>query len=162
MNPDHKHLAETVLQHVCVGRRIGGMTSDFPPILLLDGRGSPAAYAPIDADVVLTIEHHWSVTGEPGEAPPASDPPTTSAPASGPFALALCELREHPIVNVTLGETAPHLTLHFDNGQRLVINGHNDRFESWQLSAGMYMVVAVPGDAVAVWTADDFDPRSRM
>lgn len=158
MNPEHKRFAEAALRHLCVGRQIRGMKWYSSPLLLIEGQNSPAAYEPIEGEVCLTVSSFWCITSEPVEAPPPPDPPTDLEPEPGPFALAVCELRESPIVNVTLGENEPHLTLHFDNGQRLVINGAHSKYECWLLGGGGFMVVTIPGGDVAVWAPDDFDP----
>lgn len=68
----------------------------------------------------------------------------------------------HPIVDARLGDEVPHLLLTFSNGQTLYINGHNDRYESWNISAGQvvagkgFLVVAGPQHGLAIWKPDSF------
>ncbi len=67
----------------------------------------------------------------------------------------------HEIVDVRIGEEAPHLLLTFSNGQTLYINGHDDRYESWNIAAGSvavgnhFLVVAGPADELAIWCPEE-------
>ena len=65
---------------------------------------------------------------------------------------------KNAIVDAQLGVESPHLILTFDDGRILFINGHHDQYESWQLYAGQgkLLIVAVPGDELAMWLPEDY------
>ena len=149
MDPADKARAEAVLRHVCLGRHVCGINFYATPVLVLDVRQPP-----LRGEAYLTIESRWALV----DAHAAGDIDQADVPEQPIEELAryACLLREFPITGARLGETAPHLVLTFENGQALFVNGHHDRYESWNLYADDYMVIAVPGDGVAYLAPDGF------
>jgi hypothetical protein len=54
----------------------------------------------------------------------------------------LQELRRAKIVAVEVGFDAPHLTLTFDDGRVLFVNGWHEKSECWQLVLLCYKMLA--------------------
>ena len=154
MKTEDKVLAEAILRHLCIGCRICGITFYAVPILLIDVVDEPQP----STDIQLTIEGEWYVFDEFPVQLPVFEPSdrVVDKRRTAELICAIGELGWHHIIDVRLGESSPHLILTFDNEQILYINGHHDRFESWNISAGEFMVVATPGDKVAIWCPEDF------
>lgn len=144
MDATDRALAHQALAQSCVGLHIVGANFGGTPILILAAKAGGRPYTS------LSIYSRWALhEAEPGPLPPQRD----AMPAAGmeDFVRVAASLRMHPIVAAELAEQAPHLLLRFANGQTLVVHGHHDEYESWEVSAGEICVVACPGDAVAVW-----------
>jgi hypothetical protein len=74
----------------------------------------------------------------------------------------LCELREAVIADVGLAADAADLVLTFADGRVFFLNGRHERYETWQLGIAFSpgigtLVVACPGNEVAVWSPPDTD-----
>jgi hypothetical protein len=154
MKPDDKKLAESILRYLCVGRRVCGVNFYNVPILVIDTteiRGS-------EFDTYLTIECEWRVFEEvPAELPIILFPgDIVNRQRTAELICAIGKLGWNSIVDVQLGDPVPHLLIKFENGQTLFLNGHHDKYESWNLSAGEFLVVATPGDEIAIWHPQDF------
>lgn len=60
-------------------------------------------------------------------------------------------------MDIRLGDTSPHLIITLESGKVLFVKGHHPKYECWQLRADEeWLIVAVPGDGIAVWCPDDF------
>ncbi len=159
MKREEKALAERVLQHLFVGRRICGIHFHTGPILLVDKPSTAAEMR----DCFLSIDSAWTLL----EKLPASLPELVvenyelghARRRTSELIAAVGQVAWNTIMDVHLAETVPHLLVSFDNGKVLYINGHHDKFESWNVSAGDFTVVATPGDGVAVWCPDQFRVR---
>lgn len=61
-----------------------------------------------------------------------------------------------------LGETEPHLIISFESGRTFFLNGHHNKYESWELGVWFpekdedFLVVACPGDNLSIWAPDNF------
>ncbi len=151
MKPEDKTRAEAVLRHVCLGRHLCGVHFYAAPVLLMYYREGPAV-----PEAYLTIEGGWHVDTQ--SARGSASAGVLQQPIEELARLA-CLLRRYPIVGVELGQTAPHLILTFGNGQILFVDGHHDRFESWNVYAGEsgeFTVIAAPGDEVVESAPADF------
>ncbi len=74
----------------------------------------------------------------------------------------ILEIRREEIVDISLGDTSPHLFITFKSGKVLFVNGYDKNFECWQAGDGEgyggheWLIVAVPGNEIAVWAPKDF------
>jgi hypothetical protein len=154
MKPDDKVLAEAILKYVCVGRRICAVNFYTVPILEIDVVNEPK----FESDISLTIESEWRVFDElPVNIPIIQFPDSVvDQNRTSELICAMAYLGWYRIIDARLGDDIPHLLLKFENGKTLFINGHHDMYESWNLSAGKFMIVATPGDEITIWHPDTF------
>jgi hypothetical protein len=159
MTQDDKVLAEAILEHLCVGRRICGAYFYAVPILVID----VADYVGPEEEAKLTIETEWKIVDKvPAELPVMQF--TGSVVPRQRTSELISEvgyLGWHRIVHVQLGDCIPHLLLTFENGRTLLINGHHDLYECWNISRAEFLVVCTPGDGLAIWHPDGFRAGSR-
>lgn len=153
MNQEEKVLAEAVLRHLCVGLRICGANFYPGPVLVINDGSLPNK-----EDIYLTVESEWRIFDEVPAVLPiiqyANDIPDRKRISE--LISAVGYLTWHKIIDVKLGDSVPHLLLKFDNGQTLYVNGHHDKYESWNIHADKFTVVAIPGDGVAIWHPEGF------
>jgi hypothetical protein len=135
---DHSR-AKSVLDAALIGRSICGLhfygTPGGVPILLFD---NPERPHPNEA--WLTIESSWKTSDI-----DVWDGASRSLDELAAFAVS----RRHKSVrSISLGVSAPHLLLAFDDGGYLHLHGSNARYESWNLTCGEISVIALPGDRI--------------
>jgi len=152
MKAEDKRLAEAALKQMFVGRHLYGIHF-FPhsPILRLEDTTNPAS----DRTTHLTIEAQWLACEDELPGNSAADMKFAKHTVEE-LAQIACSLREHSITSATLEDNVPHLRLRFDDGRLMLIDGHHDQFECWQASMGDFLIVAIPGDNVALWVPEDF------
>lgn len=153
MDAEDKRSAEAVLRHLFVGRYVCGVHFYGQPVLVIDALDRQAA--PLKDEVSLHIETRWRLY----DAAPAVLP--ACAEELEPLPLPeLCrvagELRPQRICGATLGEAVPHLLLHFADGRVLFVNGHHERYETWQVYAEDFLLVAFAVDKIAVGVPPSF------
>jgi hypothetical protein len=73
----------------------------------------------------------------------------------------IISLRRKTVVDVQVCHPIPHLLITFDDGSVLYVNGHNEQYEPWQAGQSFsesetWLVVACPGDSVAIWAPEEF------
>lgn len=72
------------------------------------------------------------------------------------------ENRREKVKDVWLGSESPHLCILLESGKVLYVNGEDENYECWQIGDGYgyvedeWLVVAVPGKAIAVWSPEEF------
>jgi hypothetical protein len=154
INAKDKALADAILKHLCPGRRICGVTFYAIPNLVIDFDDKPQH----SHETHLSIEGDWMLFDD--EIPSL---PPTQIPNYGTHKQRISELicrlgylGWHTIVGAELGTDSPYLLLKFANGQTLFINGRHELYESWHITSGEFMVVAMPGDNLAIWCPNDF------
>jgi len=156
-----KRAAEAVLHDLCLGLQIVGVR--WAPSTLVVAIEPVAPHAERHrSNLLLTIESRWTVfPARPNPVPTTEeDLPELSLDER---VVALARLAGQDIVDVHLGDTQPHLILTVASGRILFLNGHHDHYECWNLSTGDaleghgWLIVAVPGDAIAV-----FDPQNTI
>ncbi|WP_245671059.1 hypothetical protein [Pseudobacillus wudalianchiensis] len=73
------------------------------------------------------------------------------------------DIRREKVIDIRLGDVSPHLIITLESEKVLFVNGHHPDYECWQLGDGGdyggndWLLIAVPGDRIAVWTPDDFN-----
>jgi len=73
----------------------------------------------------------------------------------------IISLRDKTVAEVEVCYPVPHLLVTFDDNSILYVNGHNDKYEPWQAGQShskdeTWLVVACPGDAIAIWAPEHF------
>lgn len=74
----------------------------------------------------------------------------------------LLDNRREKVKDIWLGVKSPHLYVEFESGNVLFVNGQDENYECWQVGDGCnyaqndWLIVAVPGDAIAVWCPEEF------
>lgn len=159
MELQDKRLSEAVLRRLCQGAQIDGIR--FGPILQVLISDHASEKPQMQGQVYLNLGSTWTVF----ETPPASWPDCEedlSEPSIEERLRILCGLREAVITNIELGMEQPHLFLHLEGGRILFVNGRHDQYECWQVGVAYggpqkyWLVVALPGGGVAVWSPEDF------
>ena len=161
MTPDDKALAEAVVRRLCVGAQIDGIR--FGPVLQLLITGHASGKPPVPGQVYVNLGSTWQVF----PLRPASFPEGEDALpdyVEDEALRILCELREAEIVSAALADDAPDLILTLSDGKVFFLNGRHEQYETWQLGVALgrpdetWLVVACPGNEVAVWAPDSFTP----
>jgi hypothetical protein len=158
LTSDDKLLGQAVLSRLCSGGQIGGIR--FGPILqvLIDHR-NPEPH--VQGQVYLNLESTWIVFEHPPSFWPICEEDIVEPPMEERLNT-LCGLREATITEVVLGKDQPHLTFKFEDGRLLFINGKHNQYECWEVGvyngdpAESWLVVACPGEQLAVWAPSGF------
>ncbi len=162
-NSRDRAVAEAVVRHLCIGRRICAVTFYLTPGLTIDLADEHFGEHP----AYLNVEGEWTVLDEIPDILPAIeseelyDQDAAQARASELVAV-VGRLGWSEIVDARLGEDAPHLLLSFSTGKTLYISGYDRYYDSWTISAGNiakcqgFQVVAEPDGGLAVWHPKGF------
>lgn len=158
MKKSLKDLADKTLKYLCVGSYIEGINFYGLKILFAENEVNKAR---IDGQIYLNIEGKFAVLPSLPEFFPTADTlPELDWIESSKI---ICELRMKKVVDLWLSIDVPNLIIIFESGEVLYINGHNDKYESWQLGVWgntnkdeIWEIVCCPGDDIAVWAPDDF------
>ena len=150
--------AEALLRRLCLGVEIIGVRWFAGNVTVILSRVAQESDPPADRiafdELLLTVESRWCVFPSRPERLPDSEE-ELPAPSLEERVAALACLTGQPIVDATLGAQCPHLVLTFASGSIFFLNGHHERYETWNLStvgapSGQdCLIVAVPGDEVA-------------
>ncbi|HEY8600780.1 MAG TPA: hypothetical protein VIL85_20255 [Thermomicrobiales bacterium] len=156
MTDEDHTLTEAALRYVLVGLRFCRAHFYGHPILYVEGpRPAERDWDGDDASILVGTRR-WRIH----ETLPTDWQEGVASVAEQPIedlVRAACMLRHTAIVEVRLGRPSPHLLLVFDDGRVLVLNGHHDLYEQWELMAGHEIgVIAVPGDNIAYWLPEEF------
>lgn len=160
MDARDKEFAEKVIERLCKGGQVEGVR--FGPILQIlirEGDSAPS----IKAQVYLNLGSAWMISDGPPEVVPKIEGDFPAMSVEEELA-AICGVREQVIVSANLAPEVPHLFLALDSGKVLCLNGHDEQYEPWQLGVAggdpnaVWLVVACPGDELAVWAPEGFAP----
>ena len=160
MDAKDKHLAEMVLQRLCVDSNIGGIR--FGPVLqILFSHTNHEGDDNISGQVYLNLSSSWKVfPSRPASFPSGED--ELAEVSTDEQIQAICDLKERAIVKAELGEDEPHLILTMDDGRVVFVNGKHDMYESWDMGVAfgedIWQVIACPGGGVAIWAPKSFVP----
>lgn len=143
MDQQGHSLAIQALEAVLLGRAIIGMYFSGSNLWFNDPDH------PSGRDAYLRIENSWALV-DPGAG--SDHLPEDLRNDYRELARVAASLAESRVQSIRLGTEHAHLWLTFDDGQTLFVCGKKDCYESWELSYGDYMVVALAGGDVAVWS----------
>ncbi|WP_226670731.1 hypothetical protein [Metabacillus litoralis] len=157
MNPKDKKDALNILNFLCKGATIEGVNFYGPKLLLSETKTNSER---VHGQVYLNIESEFCLYQTmPKYTPHHNELPKLDLVESAKL---LCELSLKEIIKVSLHDDCPHLFLTFDSGEVLFIWGHHQEYESWQVGSThdelddeTWLVVACPGNELAVWGAED-------
>ncbi|KZB91250.1 hypothetical protein A2U94_11945 [Bacillus sp. VT 712] len=157
MKREDRLLAEKVLKYLLIGSQVDGVK--FGPhsgttILNFSNYSRKE-----DSDFVLSIETTWNLYPKPTDYPSCEEEvPNLTEKEQFQH---IWSMRREKVVKVELGNQSPHLIIHLESNKVLFVNGHDPNYECWQLEeewmSGDWLVVAAPGDEVAVWCLDGFE-----
>jgi hypothetical protein len=157
LDKEKRDIALKTLKYLFNGSQIEGLKFYGLRILLSENENNGQR---IDGQVSINIESEFEVF----QSMPENNPQLDEIPNLDwvESAKKLCELRLKKIVDVKLGEEKPHLYLILDSGEVLFINGHHEKYESWQVEVHnntnvdeVFEVVACPGDNLVTWVPED-------
>ncbi|MBM6619153.1 hypothetical protein [Bacillus suaedaesalsae] len=156
LKPTDKHYAEKVLKYLFLGSQIDsiefGLSSKTTKIYFVN-------YTKLNhfaGKLYLNIESSWCIDNQ-------SFPTEQLGLLTLQLDIArkqIYENRSQKIVDISLGEVSPHLEFTLENGRTLYVYGYHDQYESWEAGvqdAPDWLVVAIPGNDIAVWSTDAFD-----
>lgn len=164
MKTEDKSLAEMVLRRLCQGAQIDGIR--FGPILQLLITDHASQKPLIQGQIYLNLDSRWTVFETFPIAWPECEVDLPELSVHEQLKM-LCDLREALITDIVLGDKHPHLHLHLEDGRVLFANGCHDQYECWELGVAWgkpgdcWLVVACPGDGVAVWSAESIEQASN-
>jgi len=153
MKNKDRELAEKILRAICIGAQVDAVRFGIGFAILFDHLNNPS---PIPYEsIYLTIETNFVVL-------PSLPPKTPRFPelTLNERLSALASLHGQRIVNVSLGETSPHLIMTFASGHVLFVNGYQREYECWQLGLTeavddeVWLIVAMGDDEIAIWAPD--------
>ncbi|WP_079505081.1 hypothetical protein [Mesobacillus jeotgali] len=153
MKNEVRAFAENVLQHLFIEARVKSFMPGTKKLYFHNNAFS-------DGQLYLNIESRWCLYRSSSEQFPASEydmDEYSEAEASK----IISEIQRQEVAGVELGKHSPHLIFTFKNGYILFVNGSHNDYECWQagvLPEEDWMVVAAPGNEMAVWVPDGYDP----
>lgn len=157
MEPELKEIAEKALKFLCVGSQVEGIKFYGTQLLFSE---SEINHDRINGQIYLNIEGRFSLFHTNEFFLPINLDELPELDWVEGYKL-LCELRLKKVIDVKLGENIPHLIIYFETGEILFIDGHHDKFESWQLGVlnnlnnEVWDVIACPGDNIVTWVPKD-------
>ncbi len=157
---ENRRFAEKALRHLLVGSQMDGIkfASEVSAISLIFTQYDRKE----DDAFILTIETAWTVYEEVPLVYPSSEREVPTHTEEQHFKH-IWDVKRQKIVDVHLGHRSPHLIISFESGSILFVNGHDTNYECWQLgdhwggSDNEWLLVAVPGDDIAVWSPEHFE-----
>ena len=154
MTPRDRDATNAALRHTLVDRFLCGIHFySGQEILLVDALDDRPA--PIQREAFIHVGSRWRLYDQLPNALPASEEEMDAQPLSELCRIA-GELQPHRIVDASVSDDVPHLTIRFENSQTLFLNGHHDQFEPWEVSTGDFTIVCCPSDAIALWAPESF------
>lgn len=157
MKTEEQFSAEKVLKYLLIGTQVDGVKFglDSGTTILNFSNYSRKE----ESDFVLSIETAWTLYPKPTDYPSCeAEIPNLTEKEQFQH---IWSMRREKGVNVELGSLSPHLIIHLDSNKVLFVNGRDPNYECWQLEeewmSGDWLVVAAPGDEVAVWCLDGFE-----
>jgi hypothetical protein len=157
---EDKRLAETVIRRLCQGAQIDGIR--FGPILQILISDHASGKPHVQGQVYLNLASTWAVFDTRPVSYPDYEQDLPEQNIEEELSV-LCSLREAIISDIELGTEQPHLIIHFENGSSLFLSGRHEKYECWQLGVALgnpqecWLVVALPGGGVAVWSPESFN-----
>ena len=151
---ESKELSEAILRKLLVSSSVTGMRF-FTPQVLFDG---PTG---IGGESYINLSSNWIVV-------PAGEirtPKDLAERDQKEEELEILGLRGLVVVDVSIESPEPHLRIKFEDGRELLMDGHDENYESWQ--AGLnhpsadecWLVVACPGNRLAAQCPDNFSEQ---
>ena len=159
MGPHDKRLAEAVLRHLLQDAQIDGIR--FGPVLQVLITRHGHGRLPVRGQTYLNLGSTWAAFDTLPSSLPDGEADLPEPPQEDQIR-ALCGLREVRIMGVEIGAEQPHLLMHLEDGRVLFVNGRHESYECWQVGvafgdpAQCWLVVALPGGEVAVWSPEGF------
>lgn len=154
-------LAERVLRRLCVGAEVDGIRFGPIPQLLITDHASGKPH--VRGQVYLNLASSWRIYPSRPTVIPRGEAFDETDEAEE--LRQLCELREAVIDQVELMADAPDLLITFADGRVFILNGRHEQYETWQLGIAFApdvgaLVVACPGNEVAVWSLPEGDTEA--
>ena len=159
MNKKDKNLADLILQRLCNHAEIGGIR--FGPVLQILLAVEHSKNIPISGQVYLNLSSSWTLfSSRPTKFPKSEEdlPKMTTEEEIQ----TICSIREQTIIEVELGEDAPHLILTLDDGKIIFVNGNDNQYESWDIGVAFgkieesWQVIACPGGEISIFPPPNF------
>jgi len=151
---ESKELSEAVLRRLLVGASVSGMRF-FTPQVLFDGPSG------IGGESYINLTSNWTVipSGATGFTRDLREVDQKEEET------VIHTLRGAKVVDVVVESPEPNLRVIFEDGRSILMDGHDESYEPWQ--AGLnhpdpdqcWLVVACPGDRLAVWCPDEFSEQ---
>ncbi|WP_142292167.1 hypothetical protein [Bacillus sp. OV166] len=159
MDVKEREISEKALKHIFIGSQLDGVKFGVGAGAILIQFMHYTNQQP--EDLWINIETRWTVFPPGVKDYPNSEGELEELTEEEEYHL-LFLLRRDKVVDVQMGELAPHLHIVFQSGQTMFVNGHHEMYECWQAGDGAWytgeewLVVAGPGDSITTWSPEDF------
>jgi hypothetical protein len=154
---DHWDLANNLLRYLCQGAVFDGIRFGAVKQILLR-EDSPKQFR---GQQYINLASRWCLFPSRPSTFPLTEEDIEEFSCEDEELLALCGLRHKQIVECEFGKGSPHLILTFNDGQVFFMNGHNDKYESWELGVAHsnedWEIIAAPGDDIIVMVPKSFN-----
>jgi hypothetical protein len=147
--------ATRILRHLMVGEQPSGLRFGTTQILFQCSPGKPVG------EPYVNLTSAWCVFPSRPVLLPATESEVQGPATDEDEYDCIISLRHKTVADVEVCYPVPHLLITFDDGCVLYVNGHNDQYEPWQAGQSFsgdahWLVVACPGDRIAIWAPEDF------
>ncbi|WP_080845291.1 hypothetical protein [Cytobacillus gottheilii] len=160
LNARDKVQAERILKHLFIGTQVDGLQFGTSPSTLKLYFTNYKEIEDFGGQLYLNIESKWCLYENPPIKYPANEDEIKDYTEAEQYNR-IYRIRRQKVTDVQLRETAPHLLLTLENGYTIFLNGSNEMYECWQAGVEdeeeLWLVVAVPGEEIAIWVPDRFD-----
>lgn len=147
--------ATRVLRHLLIGEQPSGLRFGTPQILFQSSPAKPKG------EPYVNLASAWCVFPEKPKSLPLTESDVSEPGNEEEQYRCIIALRHKTVADVEVCHPVPHLLITFDDGSVLYLNGHNEHYEAWQAGQSFsenetWLVVACPGDCLAIWAPDSF------
>lgn len=144
--------ANKLLEYLCLRAEVNGIRFGAVKQMLLYEDGTKH----FKGQLYINLASRWTVFESRPLSFPLNEEEVSDFETEVEEITKLCSLRHKTIVNAELGTESPHLILTFNDGQVFFMNGHNDKYESWDLGVAFTdescQIIAMPGDDIVFFT----------
>ncbi len=159
MKKEDKIHAEKVLKHLFIGAQVDGLQFGISSRLTKIHFTNFEDLVDFGGLLYLNIESKWHLYHSPPEKYPLNEEEMEAYSEEEEFSW-IYQIRRQKVMEIKLDVSIPHLIITLENGCILFVNGSHNQFECWQAGVefddGDWLVVAVPGNEIAVWNPDNF------
>jgi hypothetical protein len=130
---------------ILVGATVSGVTFGHSDLTLMLAREDFSLFGELcKAPIFVHLTNRWRLVQGDGR-----NSEIEELPIDEQLSL-LYELRNLSIIKAEILRPVPHLKIYFENGIRLLINGHDDRYETWQFGIEGVQVTGLAGGKVGI------------
>lgn len=148
-------MGRSILNHLCLGAKIDGIRFGGILQLLITNHETNEYEKGIKGQIYINLASKWMIFESMPERFPRNEDEMKELTQDEEISI-ICSLREKKIVDIRLGDTIPHLIITLEFGQVFFLNGHNEKYECWDIGVAFnpvednWMVVAGSHDDLVI------------